>query len=98
MKIALENMINWVLTSSADATEVSLTVRGALIGAIPTIMALSGFAHINLGDGSILTGLFDGTAQFIQSALTVIAAAMTIFGALRKLYHLVVPANSISSI
>lgn len=96
MKQALKNLIAWVVTSSADPTEVSLTVKGALIGVVPTLMAVAGVAHINLGDGSLLTSLVDALAQFIQVALTLIATAIAVWGALRKVYYLVAPANSVS--
>src|SRR5436305_1423909 len=89
MKNAIENIVAWIVVSSADPTEISLTVRGALVGIIPTLMAVAGIAHINLGDGSILTTLVDGIASTVQLALTLVATAMTVYGATRKLWYLI---------
>jgi hypothetical protein len=88
MKQALKNLIAWVVTSSADPSEVSLTVKGALIAVIPTLMAVAGVAHINLGDGSLLTSFVDALAQFIQIALTLVATAIAVCGAARKVRYL----------
>jgi hypothetical protein len=46
------------------------TVPTTVITVATTVMALAGLAHVNLGDGSVLTGLFDAVAQFVQSLLT----------------------------
>jgi hypothetical protein len=59
-------------------------------------MGVAGLAHINLGDGSALSALFDAFAQLIQTLLTVIAIGMTAYGALRKVYHLVFPGNAVA--
>jgi hypothetical protein len=97
IKQALMAVFEWILVSSADPNEVSLTVKGALVAIIPGVMALAGLAHVNLGDGSVLTGLFDAVAQFVQSLLTVVATVMTVVGAVRKVYFLLVPPNSTSA-
>jgi hypothetical protein len=59
-------------------------------------MAASGFAHINLGDGSVLTSALDAIAQLVQSIPTVIAAGMTVYGALREVYYLIVPNSTVA--
>jgi len=97
MKEALKNLIAWIVVSSADPGEVSLTVKGALIAVIPTLMAVAGIAHINLGDGSVLTSLVDGIAQFIQAALTLVATVVIVVGAARKLWYLVFPQKAAQS-
>jgi hypothetical protein len=73
MKQAFQKLIGWIVVSSADPDEVSLTVKGALVAVVPTLMAVAGLAHINLGDGSLLTSFVDGLAQLIQAALTLVA-------------------------
>jgi hypothetical protein len=98
MKQALQKLIAWIVVSSADPNEVSLTVKGALVAVVPTLMAVAGFAHINLGDGSLLTSLVDGLAQVIQVALTLVATAMAVWGTVRKVYYLIVPKNGPSTI
>jgi hypothetical protein len=89
MKQALKNLISWIVTSSADPSEVSLTVKGALIAVIPTLMAVAGVAHINLGDGSLLTSFVDALAEFIQIALTLVATGIAAWGAARKVWYLI---------
>jgi hypothetical protein len=98
MKQALKNLIAWVVTSSADPSEVSLTVKGALIAVIPTLMAVAGIAHINLGDGSLLTSFVDALAQFIQIALTLVATAIAVWGAARKVWYLLFPKDTTSTV
>ena len=98
MKQALQNVIAWIVVSSADSSEVSLTVKAALLAVIPTLMAVAGIAHINLGDGSALTSLVDVLAQFIQVALTLIASAMAVWGAARKVWYLAFPKNGASTV
>lgn len=83
-KQALDNVLHWVLASSANPSAASLTVRGLLVSAVPTIMLIAGFAHINLGSDT-LTSLFDSIATLVQDVLTVVGAAMTTWGILRKI-------------
>lgn len=90
-KNALDNFIHWILTSSANPAEVSLTIKAAAVGIVPVIMALAGVAHLNLGDGSVLTTLFDAFATFFQNVLTVVASGMAVYGICRKIWYLVFP-------
>jgi hypothetical protein len=85
---ALENALNWLLASSQDPAEVSLTVKGLLISAIPTMMFLSGIAQINLGS-EMLTSVVDSFVAFLQAALVVVGTATTLYGALRKVWNTV---------
>ena len=98
MNQALKNLVAWIVVSSADPNEVSLVVKVALVAVIPTIMTIAGLAHINLGDGSLLTTLVDGVVQFVQTALMLIASAMAIYGTARKIFFLAFPKGTVSSI
>jgi len=82
---AVENALRWLLQSSADPSEVSLTIKGLLIGVVPVLMTVLGLAHINLGQDQI-TGLVDGLVGFVQAALTLISAIATLWGILRKIW------------
>lgn len=84
-KQALDNLIHWVVASSANPNAVSLTVRGALLGSIPAIMYVVGVAHLNLGQDQI-TAVFDAVAGFLQALLTVVAMGLTLYGAVRKIW------------
>jgi hypothetical protein len=98
MNQALKNRVAWIVVSSADPNEVSLVLKAALVAVIPTIMTFSGLVHTNLGDGSLLTALVDGIAQFTQSALMLVASAMAIYGTARKIFFLVFPKGAVSTI
>src|SRR3954463_13853819 len=50
---AIEKVLNWILMSSNNPEEVSLTVKGILINAIPSIMFVAGLAHLNLGSDTL---------------------------------------------
>jgi len=85
---ALENVLRWLLQSSADPNEVSLTIKGLLIGAIPVVMAVLGLAHINLGQDQ-LTGIVDALVNVVQIALTLFSAVATLYGLVRKVWNTV---------
>ena len=93
-KIALDNVISWVLTSSANPSAVSLTLKGALLLSVPAIMSVAGLAHLNLGSDQ-LTAVFDGVATFVQALLTVVASAIALYGAFRKIWNTVTGATSV---
>ena len=98
MKQALNNLVQWIIVSSADASEVYLTVKAALVAVIPTLKAEAGIAHVNLGDGSLLTTLVEDIAQLIQTTLTLIATAMAVYGSLRKIFFLAFPKNTTATL
>ena len=85
-KEALQKIVAWIVVSSADPTEVSLTVKAALVAVLPMIMAVAGLAHVNLGDNQ-LTTVTNAIVMFIQGALTCVAAAMALYGIIRKRYY-----------
>jgi predicted histidine transporter YuiF (NhaC family) len=87
---AFENAIKWLLVSSSDSEQVSLTIRGLLVGFIPAIMFAAGFAHVNIGQDQ-LNELVNGIVSFIETLLTLIATAMTLFGLVRKLWNTALP-------
>ena len=93
-KIALDNVISWILTSSANPSAVSLTLKGALLLSVPAIMSIVGLAHLNLGQDQ-LTAFFDGVATLVQTLLTVVAAGIALYGAARKIWNTVTGATSV---
>lgn len=86
----LRKIKNWVLTSSQNPSEVSLTLKGFLIGLIPGIMTFFGIAHLAVGT-DVVTNLFNAIVAFVQDVLTVVATAAMLFGAARKLYFAIFP-------
>lgn len=76
---------NWLLLSSANPTQASLTFKGVLLGLVPTVMMVSGFTHLALNQDLLSTSINDA-ATVVQDVLFIVAGAMTLYGALRKLF------------
>lgn len=85
----IEKVLNWLLMSSNNPEEVSLTVKGMLINAIPVIMFIAGLSHINLGQDT-LTAIFNNVSIFVQAVLLVVGTGATLYGALRKVWLTIV--------
>ena len=79
-------IVRWIVLSSEDPTEASLTIKGFLLGVLPVLMAVAGIAHFNVGQQQ-LSDIFDAIAQIVQVLLTIVATAMTAYGLLRKLWN-----------
>lgn len=76
---------NWLVLSSADAGSLSLTVRGFLLGLVPTASLLLGLAHIKVGSDQ-LNSLVDGVVALLQAVLAVVSAVVFLVGLGRKLW------------
>jgi hypothetical protein len=83
LKDALDNVLHWIIKCSSDPNEASLTIKGLLISAVPSIMFALGIAHGNLGQDQ-LTAIIDAFITFVQAVLTVVGALITLCGAFRK--------------
>jgi hypothetical protein len=66
LKDALDNVLNCIITSSSDPNAVSLTIKGLLITAAPSIMFALGIARVNLGQDE-LTATIDAFITFVQA-------------------------------
>lgn len=81
---AVNEFYNWLLISSANPAQASLTFKGLLTALVPTAMAVFGFAHI--GVSSDMVGSFiNGVAMVVQDFLFLLAALMTLWGVTRKI-------------
>ena len=85
MQNELQKAWDGIVKSSADPAAYSLTLKGLAVGAVPALMIVLGFAHVNVGVDQINT-VIDSVVNLVQALLTVLAAAMTTIGVLRKLY------------
>jgi hypothetical protein len=94
--------IKWLVTSSADPTEYSTTVKGALtlgVAAIMQVMPITCGLHIICVDQSILISAVDTTATIVYLALSLIGACQVLFGFARKFWlgrvsaYVAAPAN-----
>jgi hypothetical protein len=83
---SLNTLARWIVVSSKDSSQVSLTIKGVLIGLIPYLMTISGLAHLNIGQDQ-LTGIFDTFASLVQAGLTLISYVVMFIGLARKLWN-----------
>lgn len=88
----LQKVWTWLITSSADPARVSLTVRGALLALIPTILWLvstaCGFGIVCLGvDEPFLNQFVESLVALVQALLTAIAAVWVVWGMIRKIVN-----------
>jgi hypothetical protein len=86
LKALLNALARWIVVSSINPSEVSLTIKGVLVGTIPTIMFLLGVIHLNVGQED-LNLLIDSIAAIVQLVLALVAVIMTALGLLRKLLN-----------
>jgi len=58
------------LTSSVNPQELGLTVKGFLTTLIPTVLVLSGLAHVNVGQ--------EQASQFVDAIVNIVVAFTTL--------------------
>lgn len=82
---AVNSFLNWLLLSSADPTQSSLTFKGILVSLVPLTMIGLGVAHVNFGIDQVNI-VINFITVAVQDLLLLIAAVMTLWGAIRKVY------------
>jgi hypothetical protein len=65
--------------SSADATALSITIKGILIAWIPMIIAIGQFFDLAITQETL--------TELIQSLTAIISSVMIVFGIIRKIYY-----------
>lgn len=94
----MQTILDFILKSSADPRAISLTVKGALLGIIPTIMQVldlaCDFGHqcyqVNPSlFEAFVTAIADGTFYLF----TLISVGLTIYGLARKLWRTLLGEN-----
>jgi hypothetical protein len=81
-------LARWIVVSSTNPSDVSLTIKGILVGIVPTALILAGFAHVDVGSDQ-LNAIIDGIVSVVQTLLTLISVVMTTYGLLRKFLNTV---------
>ena len=74
-------VVQWLLYSSSNPEKLSLTLKAV----IPFLVLF------NIGDVDTLGNTFDAVINFTVMTGTWVAGAMTLFGAVRKLWYTVAP-------
>lgn len=85
----MKDLLYRLTRSSVDPEKMALTAKAVIVGAVPTIIALVPFvcsAHIVCLDPSSVVPFADLVIGVIQGVATAAAAAMLVFGLLRKLF------------
>ena len=77
----MTELMNWFVRSSADPAKLALTVRGLLVSIVPIIMIFSGLSEAEINPA------IDAVVTLIEYGFMTVAAAMTLWGFLRKLAH-----------
>ena len=85
----MKNITNWLITSSANPTQISLALRGILVGMIPVFMTMAAtsctlFAGLCV-DSSLISPFIDGLANLVKVILELVAASMFLWGIIRKI-------------
>ncbi len=88
MLTAAQNILNriarWVVLSSANPSQVSLTVKAVLVAALPYVMLLVGAGHWNVGQDQVSMAI-NAVSDIIFYLLSATAAIMGALGVGRKL-------------
>lgn len=83
-------LINWIVTSSANPEKVSLTVKGALIAIIPSLLVFSQMMHWGWSN--------DQLTLVVEAIASIVSAFLVCVGIIRKIYYLFYPIKSTSTI
>jgi len=74
----MEKFTKWLIYSSTNPNEFSLTLKGAVATLLPVVLLLIKQLGFSLNGVDV--------EQFILSYVTVLTTAITLFGLMRKLY------------
>ena len=82
----LDSLWNWLVLSSANSNQVSLTVKGALATGISFFIGIAGATHLHIpGVEMNLNLLADQVVLFVQYGLGLVGVISTIVGLVRKI-------------
>lgn len=89
--MTFEKVIAWLLISSKDPRKFSLMIKGALLFVVPYLIHLIdiacrfGLACLGI-DTDGFNGIIEHIGDFTFYAMSAFATALTIWGAIRKIY------------
>ncbi len=81
----IDKAFNWLLLSSKDPKQASLTFKGILIGIIPLIMILLQLSNVQVSNAEVNIVINQATT-IVKDFLFIVAAVVTTYGAVRKVY------------
>ena len=89
-----QKVFAWIWLSSANPTQVSLTVKSTLTAGAAVLLQVIGFTHINVGVADINVVINDVTTV-VLIALELVAAVGAVVGAVQKIYLTVIGKNAV---
>lgn len=79
----LKRFWNWLVKSSVNPAELSMTVQGFLLGILPLLLAIAPMFGLKL-DSQSLGDVVGALKQVIELGLGSVAAIFTLYGFIRK--------------
>ena len=79
----MKDIFNWVVRSSKNPTEVSLTVKSFLVMVVPFVVPLTGLLHLNVTNEQALQ-FVDAVTLLTQTVFALIGATGVVIGLARK--------------
>lgn len=87
IKINFKSIISWILVSSENPQAVSLTVKGALLAIVPTLLWLANFGWFQHLTPDLINVIINYVVVFVQDALYVISYSIMGYGIVRKIIN-----------
>lgn len=87
VKTIFSRFVSWILVSSENPQQVSLTVKGALLAAVPALIWLSGFSFFRSLTPDVINVTINYAVLFVQDAFSAVSFAVAGYGIVRKIIN-----------
>lgn len=85
--INIKSIIAWIVVSSENPQAVSLTVKGALLSIVPTLLLLANFQWFQHLTPDLINVIINYVVIFVQDALYAISFSIAGYGIIRKIIN-----------
>lgn len=85
MNEKINKYIDWLVNSSKNPENLSLTIKGLLVAVLPMLIILSKMLGFETSEGD-MKAMIDMIESIIILGLGIVSSAMTIYGFGRKIY------------
>lgn len=87
---------NWLVYSSANEEQVSLTVKGTLTGLATGLSVIWGFGHVgSIFPSDLVATLINNIITIIQETLLLVSTLTASYGLVRKLWTTLAGTNAV---
>lgn len=76
--------MDWLIKSSVNADKIALTVKGILVGLVPTLLLIARVNGWEIGEEGIM-GVIDAIVNVISTVGSALGAILTLWGLTRKI-------------